>query len=324
MKKLLHLIMLLLLIAPVVSLGAKGGGGKGNDVDCNVDTLQSAIDKLDKSIANSLDVFGNCIEDIVITGFADLTLTGHEGASLTATSFIAEDPERNSTIALYVEHSKITVQTLTINGGSDAVYCLTRSTCDFRDVIIQRGHKGLTYTMQSTGNILGSTMILGPTVPVVSGHGFITGLGIFNESSVNIRTDDSLPWPAGPAAVISGYSGNAGIGAMVLDGSFLRTDDATFSGNGTGIYAHRNAVIKIYGADGGVMDNELEGIWADQLTSAAIATPVTGNGGAGIFVGPLTSFQDQGITFSGNNGGGPDVVCNHPTAISSPPHWCGN
>ena len=99
MNKILHLTVILLLMARVVSLGAKGGGGKGNGVDCSSETLQGAIDKLDKSTANSLDILGNCTEEVVVAGFANLMLIGIGGGSLTATSFIPEDPE-SSTIAL--------------------------------------------------------------------------------------------------------------------------------------------------------------------------------------------------------------------------------
>lgn len=323
MKRILHITMLLVLMAPIVSLYAKSVD-PGRDVDCSKTTLQSEIDKLDNSIANTLYISGHCTEDVVITEFINLTLIGTGGASLTATSFIPEDPG-NSTIALLVNHSRVTVKTLTINAGDWAASCL-RSTCDFHDTIIQGGHNGLHYQDHSKGAIIGSTAIQ---------NSFGWGLGVFGASSINIRRVDTFPYPAGPGPVISGHSlpyynpedpsellYDSGIGAVVLDGSFLRTDSATFSGNGTGIYAHRNATIKIYGEDGGVVDNVHEGVFVGHASTAGIGLPVTGNGGAGIYVGPLSSFNDQGSTFSDNLGG--DVFCDHSTAISQPQHWCGN
>lgn len=110
---------------------------------------------------------------------------------------------------------------------------------------------------------------------------------------------------------------------MEFDGSFLRTDGATFSENGTGIWAHRNASIKIYG-DGGVINSEYEGIWIDLTSTAGVATPVTDNGGAGIWIGTGAAFHDQGATFSGNYDGNGDIICGDPTAISQPAFWCGN
>jgi hypothetical protein len=186
------------------------------------------------------------------------------------------------------------------------------STCVFRDAIIQGGHGGLDFRDQSQGNIVGSTVIQG---------GLGAGLGIYGASSVNIRPEDVLG--AGrllPGPVISGWW----IGANVVDGSFLRTDNAIFSGNGDGIYASRNAVIKIYGfnGNGGVINSVYEGIVIEYASTAAISVPITGNGGAGIWVGPLSFVQNHGFTtFSGN---GSDVHCDHPTAISWPFEWCGN
>ena len=211
MNKFFRLTMMLLLIVPVFSLHAKPVD-RPNSVDCSKTTLQSAIDKLDKSTVNSLEILGNCTEDVVIAGFADLTLTGIEGASLTATIIIIPEDDGSSTIALLVEHSKLTVQTLTINGGRQGVWCGNRSICVFRDAIIQGGHNGVLYTDQSQGEVLGSTEIR---------NSLNTGLGIYGASSVNVRPVDSWVWGDEAGPVISGHGY---LGAAVFDGSFLRTD----------------------------------------------------------------------------------------------------
>ncbi len=129
------------------------------EVDCSSETLQSAVDKLDKSTANSLDIFGDCNEDIVISRHQDLTFIGHDGASITATVF-DDTPEgfANSTTALFIEKSNITLQNLTINGGSYAARCLDGSACKFRDVTIPSGWSGVS-AGQSKLYILGSSLI---------------------------------------------------------------------------------------------------------------------------------------------------------------------
>jgi hypothetical protein len=320
--------LLLLLMAPVLSLQAAN-----STVNCSKKTLASEIAKLDKSVPNTVNISGNCIEDIVVSGHADLTLIGAGEASITATAFLPDEDPGNSTTALFVENSKVTVQALTINGGYYGAWCENRSTCIFRNVSVQGGHNGVALQGQSAGDILGSSMIQ-------NSRG--VGIGVYGASTVNIRPE---PWitleEVGP--VISGHSitecdpedpdvcGNSGVGAQVLDGSFLRADNATFSGNSVGIDAHRNAVIKLFADDeqhelGGVIDNVEIGISLRVASTASIALPISDNGradngGAGIWVGALSFVQNLGVTFSGNN---QDVVCQHVTAISSPTGWCGH
>jgi hypothetical protein len=104
MNKILHLTVILLLMAPVVSLGAKGGA-KGTDVNCSSETLQSTINKLDKSESNTINITSGCNEDIVISGHQDLTFIGHDGASITATVFDdTSEGFANSTTALFIEN----------------------------------------------------------------------------------------------------------------------------------------------------------------------------------------------------------------------------
>lgn len=314
MKIIIFWTIFLLMMAPVVSLDAKDV--KIKRVDCGTNTLQGAIDKLDKSTAYSLNIFGNCTENVVISGFSDLTLIGSEGASLTATSFIADDL-RGSTIALRVDESKVTVQTLTINGGSFGVWCGNRSICDFLDVKIQRGRNGINYTEQSKGNILGHSMIEGPTeYDCTSYENRCFGLGVYNASSVNIMLDKDVllrgVFGGELSTIISGYQGVEGYGAYVLDGSFLRADSVTFSNNGKGVWAQRNSTIKVVG---GSVDSEYLGIGLNQMSTAGSNTEITTNGGTGIFLGPISLFHFfPGFKADGNE---TKLDC-HPTAITIP------
>ena len=123
-----------------------------------------------------------------------------------------------------------------------------------------------------------------------------TGLGVYAASTVNIHPEPYNDATAGP--VISGQ----GLGVSVQDGSYLRADNVSISGNYLGIYAQRNAVIKILGPLGKVNNNTVGGIF-EQLGSAlqVNASAVSNNGGDGIYVGALSSVQlGNGAKVAGN------------------------
>ena len=286
------LALTLFLILPVFSLQAAT-----TSVKCDKKSLAGVIDKLDKAESNTVNITGDCNEDIVISGHKDLTLIGGDGASITATTFLPGD-EENSTRVLLIENSHITVQTLTINPGLE-VSCASRSTCVFLDVMIHGGHNGVKFRDQSAGDILGSSAIQ-------NSHGY--GLGIFTASTVNIRPE---PYETGNEVgpVISGHPLG---GVLVYDNSFLRTNNVTISTNGTGVYAQREGVIKIYG--GQVNNNTYEGIAIWRGGSAQIGSEVSGNGADGVYVGPLSFVQlFGGREILGNLG--LSVNCDHSTAV---------
>lgn len=296
-------LLLLLLLAPVYTLQAAGTA-----VDCSKKSLQGEIDKFDKNVPNIVTISGTCTEDIVVDGFSDLTLVGTAGASITATVFDNLD-QGNSTLALLVNNSEVTVETLTINAGSEGVACRNRSTCTIRNTIIQGGWNGMSFQDQSAGDILGSTTIQ---------NSLGIGLGIFGASTVNMRSE-----PRGeglPAPIISGHGDGSGIGfgVLMLDGSFLRTDDVTISGNDTGVFAIRDVNIKMFGGE--VSGNTFVGVEVSNGSTAQIRTTVSDNLGNGIVLGPLTFAQ----IFSDFSGNGTNVVCSHVTSISQPFSLCGN
>jgi len=301
MKTIFNLAVTLLLITPALSLQAAD-----MVVNCNKKTLAKTIEKLDKQQVNTVSISGDCNEDIVISGHKDLTLIGDGSASITATGHLPGDPEISTETALFVENSQITVDTLTINGGADGVWCQARSTCVFRDVTIQDGGSGLAVQGQSEVDILGSSAIQ---------NNFDRGIGIFGASSVNMRPDPWDPVVAGPV-----ISGNGNIGAWVQDGSFLRTDNVLISGNGLGVYAQRDAVLKLFanGSGQGVSNNLGDGIILRASSSAQLILPITDNAGTGVVVGPL-SFAQIVADFSGNAA---EVVCLHATSVSQPAFWC--
>lgn len=62
-------------------------------MDCGKKSLQNEIDKLKKEDVNIVTIFGTCTKDIVVSGFADLTLFGTAGASITATVNMRAEPQ---------------------------------------------------------------------------------------------------------------------------------------------------------------------------------------------------------------------------------------
>jgi hypothetical protein len=206
-----------------------GDKNKTSTIDCTSGSLATELSKLDRSIINEVKFSGPCIEDIVIEGFRDLTLTGLDGASITATNFDPEDSGQ-STVALTIRDSRVTVQTVTINSGNYGADCTRRSTCRFHDVTIQGGWNGISAQDQSSIDITGPSLIA---------DSLRFGLSIFGGSSVNLRPNRDSNFSetdAGPT--ISGHP----TGVFAQDGSFLRGDNVTVTGNETGVFVRRDTV----------------------------------------------------------------------------------
>ncbi len=282
-----------------------------SSVNCNKKSLATVIDKLDKTASNIVEISGNCIEDILISGHADLTLIGIGGASITAT--ILWDPEAedpfSATTSLHIENSKVTVVDLTIFGGTQGVFCDNRSQCILTDVTILAGLGGIYVQGQSALDLIGTSSVNGAQD---------NGIQVFGASSVNLRPTWAFGYDrdeAGPVIIGSGFTG-----LFVSDGSFLRADNVTVSNSAYGVWAQRNSTLKfITTAVGtGAIYNTSVGIRL-RSTSTGQIIGVVSNNGLGIQVGPLSYFQDNGVAFSGN---GTDVDCDHATSVSSPGFWC--
>jgi hypothetical protein len=241
------LALTLLLVLPVFSIQAAT-----LSVKCDTRSLSAAIKTLHKSASNTINITKDCNEDIVISGHKDLTLIGHDGASITATAFddtpaSPGDPGGvvNSTTAVWVELSNVTFQDLTINGGALAVGCV-RSVCELRDVTIPRGWDGVFATDHSELYILGSSMITTNDLGV--------GVAAYSNSHLGI----SRGGLGGAGPVIAGNY----VGVWVQE-SFLRSDNATITFSEAGIYARRNSTIRVYSQTGGEVRNNTWGIYLE-------------------------------------------------------------
>jgi hypothetical protein len=270
-------------------------------VDCSKKaSVNTALGKLDRSVANTVTINGTCTEDVVISAHRDLSIVGNAGAGLVATVLSGVTATNTVTVN---GNSRVTLQSLSITGGSVGVYCDDRSTCVLKNVAIQGGQDGgLTVQKQSSADVLGSSSI--------TNSGGI-GIGVYGASSVNVGDSDEATAPPGPV-----ISGHGYYGLFAQDGSFLRTDNATISGNGAGVGAERSAVIKILGAQSKVINNAGEGVWV-RASTAQLGGLISGNNpGPGVSIAPLAFVRFAGATVTGNSG--KSVLCQTPTSITSP------
>ena len=277
---------------------------KSTSIACPGSSLADEIAKLDRTVSNTVQFSGNCVEDIIIEGHRDLTLIGLDGASITATAFVPNqyDAENNlivngetlSTDPLFISRSKVTIESITINGGKSAALCDNRSDCVFRDVAMLGGHNGLAVQSQSSADVIGSTSIA-DSVNI--------GIGVFGNSSVNIRP----AWANGYVADEAGYtiSGHGFAGVLVQDGSFFRSDNADISENTFGVYVRRGAIAKLLSDPelAGINDNAIDARIQDNST-AQDSTPIRKS----LQIGALTSAQVDTSLIAGG------VQCRDDTA----------
>ena len=106
-------------------------------------------------------------------------------------------------------------------------------------------------------------------------------------------------------------------GITVLDGSFLRIENASITANqGSGIIADRGAILKVFATP--VTNNAADGMFVRNSTlqlspQYGLPAPVTGNLGAGLVLRSL-SFAAFSGTLSGNGGAFPNGVDCKPGA----------
>jgi hypothetical protein len=269
-------------------------------VDCaKKGNIQAAVDKLDKSLANSVTIVGACTENVTISRHRDLTIIGGTDASLTAAAQGA---------TLRALGSSISVRDLVVSGGGvafTAVACEDRSTCILENVSARDAQTGVGVQKQSTVDIIGS-----PTT-VITGNSN-AGIGVFGQSSANI----------GPAAGNDQpgitISGNV-FGIQAIDGSFVRVENAQIINNtDSGLFGDRGTVFKVFGTN--VSNNGGEGAFMRASTlqvnpQFGIAATFANNARAGVFLGSLSYATIFNATFVANGGPYPAGVDCSPSAV---------
>lgn len=284
-------------LAVVVALPMHNADAAVVAVECGKrGSINAAIAKLDRSVANTLNVTGTCTENVVVSGHRDLTIAGAGSAAVQPANTAADTIAVNGS-------SRIVLQNLAIAAGTTGVACDDRSACILRTVSITGGTQGsLSLQKQSTADVQGSSL--------TNSQG--TGIGVFGASSVNIGSD-----AAGTPTTISGHVNaefGSGSGIFAQDGSFVRFDGGAITGNDTGAVGDRGAVLKLLGTQ--ISGNGGFGVWV-RASTLQIAGNVTNNGLDGIWARRLGYVVFAGPTLATGNVG-LSVRCDHVTSITQP------
>jgi hypothetical protein len=253
-------------------------------------TITAALAALPSKEPNTLLVLGVCNENVNITTFDHLTISGNPTATLNAL-----DP--NSATISIMDSQDITLNNLLINGATnfDGVDCGTTSLCRLNNVTIQNaGVDGL-----SAGR--GSTL-------------WVTDCYIQNNGGEGIWIG------VGSQLIVTGSTmqGNALDGISVFVGGVVTLDsDATSVGNTiqnnsvNGISSFRGSVNIVGTANSTISGNGADGVALEGASAALIAgVTITNNLGHGVRIGDLSfgQFKHGGSKVISNNTS-PNILC---------------
>lgn len=249
-------------------------------VNCDKhESLSQALRLLAKSNPqgpNKITVSGACDDNLVIQSMDRLTLITKNGASIT-------DGSGGSLAVVDIEDShSVTVQGITINGGSGGLNCGSASVCYLTGNTIQDGVGARVFVSGGSHAFLDSN--------VIQNSG---GRGLIESGGSQILSSNDV------------FQDNAAEGA-VLSGSYFEASNSNFLNNGVGILVAGTGVQ----LHGGTISGNL----GDGMTLRASATvalfgqTITGNGGNGVHLedGAFAGFVAASIT---GNLSGLDVDC---------------
>jgi hypothetical protein len=265
-------------------------------VDCRLTvhpTIQAAVAKIAATHPlgpNTITVFGNCRENVVISSLDNLTLQ----AGLLGTTITDASGGTLDTLAV-VDSGRFALNGFTINGS---VNCADNAVCRLNGNTIQNSQVG--YGLRASRSHINSQN------DSISNNPSGTGVLAVNDSRV-LLLDDTI-------------SNNGGHGIQVFDGAFLQLTNiattTTVSNNGGfGIIARSHGTVRLSVAN--VTGNGFDGIrivdgsvMRTDFVSPAVNN-ITGNSGAGVHVGDLSHvfFANDGSLNITGNLGGTDVFC---------------
>jgi len=253
---------------------------------------------------STIDVSGECNEDVVIQGMDRVTLNGLPGASI-------NDPSSgNNTTLLIIDSRTITVNNFVINGyasgtsGNDVVDCARASICVFKGNTVQNAPQG-------------------------------AGIGVYSGSYADIEggiLQNNAGWTGlavahGARALAIGVTLQRNWrGAVIYDGAHLQFGNSTSTANtDVGFMLRQGGTLICQGCT--VTGNSSEGVHLEENSVGSFIGnfSVTGNTGAGVRLlnGSNASFLGGG-NVTNNNGGQGDVVCNpHFTTVAGSPDTVG-
>ncbi len=243
------------------------------------ETIRQAVKLLARSNPqgpNTITVFGNCRDNIVVQSMDRLTLIARNGASIS-------DRSSGSLTVVDIEDShSVTLQGFTINGGAQGVQCGTASIC----------------------------FLTGNTIQDAAANGLVVGGGSHAFLESNVIQNNGLS-----GSVVSDFSqmfssndvfqGNADEGVDVRVAS-LSSSNSSFLNNTIGVRVGASSVTLIggtitgSGADGMVLRGN--------STAGFFGPTITGNGGNGVHLedGSFAGFVLANVT---GNLSGTDVDC---------------
>jgi hypothetical protein len=277
-----------------VAVWATSQSARAANINVNCDKKET-IHKALKLVAalnpggpNTINVSGNCRDNLVIDGFDRLTLATKTGASIS-------DHSGGALPVVFVHDSQsFTLQGFTINGGADGIDCLGASVCYLRSNTVQSslGQQGVGVGGSSRAILIGNTIQnntqRGMTVNG-GGQVFSNSDTFSGNASAAIVANSGTHFTADISSITNnGSDGSAAV--VVTDHSGARLISCTISGNkGDGVDVQRGSEARFDAYDG--------------------PGAVTANSGAGVVVADLSFVLFTGGTTITGNLAGTDVLC---------------
>jgi len=230
----------------------------------------------------TLDIYGTCKENVVIQSADRITLTGHNGASI-----VDQSSGTSATVGISFS-SLITVQNLTIVGGSQGVDCGDISSCRLQNSTVQNA--------TGPGLQIRSRSAVEDTSNTIQNSGG-RGISVYNGSTL-ISLGDTVTGSGAAGVAVEGAS-------MVAQGITIK------SSAGNGLRADNNAAVRLEdvvisnnGANGISLESGATIQWFDNLGSI-----ITANSGNGMILGDQVNSQFSGLDTVKGNSTQPDVNC---------------
>lgn len=317
------------------------GQAQGREVRVNCDkpadpasnphrSITSALEKLDPKGPNTVIVSGTCEENVLIEGFADLTLES-DGATII-------DASGGTLNIILIRHSqRITISGFSVNGGFGGLACVRSSDCIFNNnTIVGQALAGIFVFEHSAVTLSGNTLrnnadgvtalshslvvLLGGNIMeqnrraglavLDSSHvvtAFGAGVDIFRDNvQVGVLTRNSVTRLFGPLITGNGNGADSDGGVRVLRGN-LRLRFAEITGNtGQGIFLASGSNASINRSN--ISNNSRNGVVLVFLSTADFGSSppntISGNTSVDVFCDSTAILQNpSGIS------GATTVVC---------------
>jgi len=295
----LFTLIMLMLLAPAAA------NAKDVSVDCNNrkkdNSIQAALDALDKQGPHTITVSGTCVEYVTINGFDRLNLLANPGASINDPAPAA--PE--GTVLRIIYSRLVVVDGFTINGGGpNGIGCFAFAACHLLNNTVQGAADFAVFIgRHSSAELFNNTIqnSAGGLQVTFGGDAVMFGGTI---QGITSTTDPEDPGFLGyPAVDVSQHAylriGRGGLPSPLIQNNTF--DGVRVSGNSTFVLLNQGVTITSNGGSGIVLNH---GSVLEMLGGHII----TDNGGNGVWVGESSfAFIPPETTLSGN--AEPQVEC---------------